>query len=749
MCRNVWINRSRMLAACAAGALVMVLSSAAHAQCTKQTIADQAAAAEHAKLTALQRCEDQKRSGALPAITDCTNFQDLTFKAALKAVTKALKKCKTASLASLGFASDGSSGNPVLAKACISGDRPGEACVRETECPGQCVGGAKNEESCTFNSSCADHACVKGNCIGGKNDGKACTSLANAPKECGKDKSGVVGFCPTLEGQAPPGAGNIGSCTGGTNNQGGCSANSDCPGTQSDGTTPAFCDGGCNTGDLLDSVSGICEQALCSSNKDCGLCTAPGAPFVNQSCAADTDCGKVCSGGSAAGASCKVAGDCPGGGTCGAISGACKTGTCSSGFCSAGSGAHARASTGLCQPSPRGPNFKSDKLPVTTCNGGKKNGLACKLNKDCGKVKGVQIKCEQGCGFPLVTGADVGNYVTCLAGAAATDLNSLFFGELTATSSDAALEACKTAVGDAGATFADAKRTALATCEDSTGVGGGCPDATATSAINTARTALTTSINSACGGLTAQQIATIFTCPAVTVPGTSTSCAGPTNRGDISTVADLANCIACVADFSTSCTDRLSAPAGGAPFPECNPLCGNGKIDGHCSNDSTKLCGSSLDCTPGTCIPFETCDDGNAASGDNCPANCSVALCSPSGTQQVTVTFSSPTALGALSVFVTYPDGVVGIPGQGITTDASRFIADPSLIVTPNDLDYAARVGLLSGSGSIASPAFQMNMDTCSGAAAPSAGQFQCHVESASDTSQNVVTGVTCAVTVP
>jgi len=386
MCRNVWISRSRMLGACAAGALVMVLSSTARAQSCKQVIADQAALYEHTQLTTLQTCEDQKRSGALPAITDCGTAKSTqsVLKKALKTAQNAVKKaCKSASLSSIGFASDGSSGNPVLASACIAGDRPGEPCVRETECPGQCVGGAKNEESCTFNSSCADHACVVGNCIGGKNDGKPCTSLANAPKECGKDKSGQVGFCPTLEGQAPPGAGNIGSCLGGTNNQGGCSANSDCPG----GT----CDGGCNTGNLLDSQSGICEQALCSSNKDCGLCTAPGSPFLNQSCAADTDCGKVCSD---TGASCKVAAtDCPGGGTCAAIAGACKTGTCSNGFCSAGSGAHARASTGLCQPTPRCPSFKSNSLPGATCSGGKKNGLACKLDKDCGKVKGVQIKC--------------------------------------------------------------------------------------------------------------------------------------------------------------------------------------------------------------------------------------------------------------------------------------------------------------------------------------------------------------------
>lgn len=745
MCHNVWISRSRMLGACAASALLMVLSSTAHAQSCKQVIADQAALFEHTQLTVLQKCEDQKRSGALPAITDCVAINKkkgkyigavgTTLAKAQNAVNTA---CKGASLASIGWGSDGSSGNPVLANTCSAGDRIGEPCVRETECPGTCAGGAEDGGPCTFNSSCANKACVAGTCIGGSQDGKDCSNT-KARNKCIKGK----GFCPWLEGQAPPGAGNIGFCNGGSNNQAGCVANSDCPGG-------GFCDGGCNTADLLDSKGGVCESALCSSNKDCGLCSGDHkVPFANLSCSTDADCGKVCSD---TGNSCKTAADCPTG-TCGVIAGACTPGTCSNSFCTAGSGAHGRASTGLCKPAPRCPNFKNNSLPGATCNGGPKNGTACTVDADCKKVKGVQIKCVPGCDFPLLTAKDAGNCATCLAGAAATDLNGLFFGQLTAKSSDTTLETCKTAVGDAGATFADAKRTALKTCEDTVlaSGSGSCPDANATSAITTARNALTTAITSACSGLSAQQIATIFTCPAVTVPGASTSCAGPTNRADINTVDDLASCIACVADFSTSCTDRLSAPAGGAPYPECNPVCGNGKIDGHCSNDSTKLCGSSLDChSPGTCVPFETCDDSNANFADSCPSDCSIAICKPGGsTATISVTFTSPAALGALSVFVEYPDGVVAIPGSGVSTDTSRFTADPSLIVTPNDLDYAVRVGLLAGSGSISSPAFQVSMDTCDGAAAPTAGQFICHVESASDTSNNVVTGVTCAVSVP
>lgn len=746
MCRNVWMSRMRTLSVCAASVLTMALAAQAHAQdatTCKKTLASETASYERQKLSLLTTCEDQKRSGTLPANTTCAVSATKALAKLLKTAQNNIKKGCCAgkncpALSALGFGSDGSSGNPVLAKACSAGDFAGARCTRETDCPGICAnGGEKEGLSCSFNSSCADHACATGNCIGGKKDGKNCDA-AKDRKSCIKGG----GFCPTHEAPGPPGAGNLGACNGGTNNQGNCAADSDCPGG-------GFCDNGCNTGKLLDNKNGLCEGALCASNKDCGLCTDTSAPFFQQSCSADADCGKICAGGDKPGNACKTAGDCPNG-TCGNITGACKTGTCSGGFCSPTSGAHGRSSAGLCAAAARCPNFKNDMLPGATCDGGKKNGLACKVDKDCGKVKGVQIKCNPGCDFALTNAIDVGNCLLCNGDGSATQLNSLYYGDLTATSSNAALESCKTAVGKAGATFFDAKRAALATCEATAlGGSGSCPDGTATAAIDAARATLTSTITGACSGMTADDIASVFTCPAVTVPGASASCAGVTNRGSVSTVSDLADCIACVTDFHASCTDRLSAPATGAPFPECNSLCGNGRIDGRCSNNSALLCASSIDCPGGTCLPIETCDDGNPQSGDNCPSNCSVTVCTPSGSQStLTVSFSAPTALGALSVFVEYPDGVVSISGQGTSTDKTRFTADPSLFFTPNDLDYAVRVALLSTGGAISSPAFTVQMDSCDGAPGATSDQFHCHVESASDTSQNVVSGVQCTVSI-
>ena len=46
-------------------------------------------------------------------------------------------------------------------------------------------------------------------------------------------------------------------------------------------------------------------------------------------------------------------------------------------------------------------------------------------------------------------------------------------------------------------------------------------------------------------------------------------------------------------------------------------------------------------------------------------------------------------------------------------------------------------------------PIFQLKFQNCQGAAAPIAGEFNCHVLDASDQFSNPVSGVTCSVTLP
>ena len=292
---------------------------------------------------------------------------------------------------------------------------------------------------------------------------------------------------------------------------------------------------------------------------------------------------------------------------------------------------------------------------------------------------------------------------------------------------------------------------------------GPCPDAATQTKITAAAQKLHDAIGKACGGadkafggpddILPQDISTLTNCPNVTPPGAAASCAGATGRGPINTLQDLADCITCLTEFKVDCTDSIAAPGvAGALSSSCNPLCGNSKIDGSCSNDSTRLCGSTLDCvSPGTCVPFENCDDGNSATGDNCPGNCFIKTCSPTAPQHVlTVNVNAPAGatVGGLSIYIEYPDGVVSAPGTGAAVLAR--INDPAGVVTnANDLDYAINAILLGSPTIPLAPteAFDITFDSCQSAPAPTLGQFRCVVVSSGDPNGVGLSGVTCSLT--
>jgi len=168
-------------------------------------------------------------------------------------------------------------------------------------------------------------------------------------------------------------------------------------------------------------------------------------------------------------------------------------------------------------------------------------------------------------------------------------------------------------------------------------------------------------------------------------------------------------------------------------------------------------------CTEGRCgdgiVQFnlgETCDDGNTMDGDSCPANCHIASCTPSGTTlDADVMFTTPVDLAAITVLVRYPDGVVSIPGS--SNDPAVFSRLTNLpdngFSTPNDLDYALRLVIISPDLSPLSTAapgllFSVQFDNCRDASPPSAQDFRCTVEDTSDTNDPPakVDGVTCAI---
>ena len=147
----------------------------------------------------------------------------------------------------------------------------------------------------------------------------------------------------------------------------------------------------------------------------------------------------------------------------------------------------------------------------------------------------------------------------------------------------------------------------------------------------------------------------------------------------------------------------------------------------------------------------ETCDDGNTDDGDDCPADCRIETCSPSGDRlTVNVDFAAPTGvdLAAITAFLQYPDGVVRIPGSG--NDAmvqSRLTPGPANIsATPNDLDYALRYVAFSPEFPAITPGnlVAVEFDVCEGAVSPAITDFSCVVEDAADTGFGAVTGATC-----
>lgn len=157
-------------------------------------------------------------------------------------------------------------------------------------------------------------------------------------------------------------------------------------------------------------------------------------------------------------------------------------------------------------------------------------------------------------------------------------------------------------------------------------------------------------------------------------------------------------------------------------------------------------CGNRLVIAP------ETCDDGNAEHFDNCPTDCTVDFCSPITGSSRTVTLVTSTAdLAAITVNLDYPEGKVSLPGIGGDI--------PGGIVTPiagtastNDFDHALRHVQFDvfnfGVTDITTFAFE----NCSGATAPTAGEFTCTVVDAGAEDGLggfvPVTGATCSVTV-
>ena len=405
---------------------------------------------------------------------------------------------------------------------------------------------------------------------------------------------------------------------------------------------------------------------------------------------------KQCTGGYRATRPCDVAADCPGICVTGPKDGDpcfndafCAPGTCSS--------------PSLCDPVDFCPSVQNDSrgepfglLPVSDCY------------------------------FALSDEASVAQCVGCVGEQTVDQLIGEYYDTANPPSDDKNVLKCQRAVGKAATKHYFTVRKALQKCQDGVLKSGSgiCPDAKATDKITKSKTKLSDAITKACSP--AQLNSGFVVSQLLAASGRPSSACTSLSAAP----ADVATAIECLTSATAGANDGLGI---GTSPASANPLCGNAKLDAG-----------------------ETCDDGNQLQesgigpADFCPADCSIAACTPTGTQGVTVNFASTVDLTGLTVVLYYDDSKVSIPGSAGSPPVQTAVNSLSFAMTPVDTDYALRNVLLDPSliGVPAGPAFTVTFDTCTGGAV-TAADFTCFVADASDATPAPVFGTSCSVTVP
>jgi hypothetical protein len=102
-----------------------------------------------------------------------------------------------------------------------------------------------------------------------------------------------------------------------------------------------------------------------------------------------------------------------------------------------------------------------------------------------------------------------------------------------------------------------------------------------------------------------------------------------------------------------------------------------------------------------------------------------------------------------MTLLIDYPESQVTIPGSGTATSVRQSIINvqSGALSSPNDLDYALREQI-AGTSNPLTPGqlFTINFLDCLGATPPTAADFTCTVEVATDPLGLDDQGVTCSV---
>ncbi len=331
---------------------------------------------------------------------------------------------------------------------------------------------------------------------------------------------------------------------------------------------------------------------------------------------------------------------------------------------------------------------KAEEKIVKKCDDAAQSGLA-----NCPRAA---------CSAILSTNAELGACVTCNMDEIVDDLVEQTYDTLEAPSSDKDVLNCqRTYAKEVIQAFRKLSKT-YTKCEDGIIKGKitSCPDAKATEKVTKIITKLNEKIAKKCPDMATTDAAIDPFLSFAALGGT----AGASGRVDLMSQVPPA-------------------------FAIQGPACGNGAIDAG-----------------------ETCDDGNLAEEngfddlDTCPADCSIATCTPSGGGTATVSIASPMGelIAGAVVVVYYDDAVVELPGSGGGVSGVTGLSGFS--VTPNDANYALRNVIfdISLTGLASGDVFSFDYDECGAPA--TAGDFSCFVADASDTGFLPVDGVTCTV---
>lgn len=219
-------------------------------------------------------------------------------------------------------------------------------------------------------------------------------------------------------------------------------------------------------------------------------------------------------------------------------------------------------------------------------------------------------------------------------------------------------------------------------------------------------------------------------CPMVPTP-TSTAVNGPTTTsGPVGTPTDTPS------PSGTPTSTGTAGPTGTATPCPLVAVCGDGCIE-----------------------PGETCDDGNTMDGDNCPSTCVINTCQPSMTivdVDVVLQLPADATLGAIDVFLRYPDTAVVLPGSGnaAAPDIINLPDDAFPPPTVNDLDYGV-ILIAEGPGGLTlgdaprNRLFTAEFKLCKEASVPAASDFHCTVNSAALVDgTDIGSATTCSVAV-